>query len=241
MAHTYRFFAERVSAGQWRFEDEEATHALKVLRLDAGTVIEVMDGRGMVGVGTLSVESKSKVFAVDVVETMTAQDPVLRCVILGALKPGDLDDLIAPLVELGCDRVIAFRQDDTPRFRVADGARERWQRLVRAAVKQSKRPVLASIDVVDSLEEALALVEKASHKWILLPGAARDLLTVTQELDGVTGMAALIGGEKGFSAREESTAKSAGFLPVRLGPWVLRARTAIPAAAVFLGMLPRKK
>ena len=241
MAHTYRFFAEHLSPGHWRLEDDEASHALKVLRLDAGTVIEVMDGRGAVGVGKLFIESKTKVFAVDALETMTVPDPIYRCVILGALKPGDIDDLIAPLVELGIDRIIAFRQDDTPRFRVADTAQDRWQRLVRAAVKQSKRPTLVSIDVVDGLAEAITLVEGASHKWILLPEAPQDLLKVTQILEGVTAMVTLIGGEKGFSPREESMARAAGYLPVRLGPWVLRARTAAPAAAVFLGILPLRK
>ena len=101
MSHTYRFFADRLSPGLWQLEDEEAQHALKVLRLENEAVIEVMDGRGLVGVGKLSIETKTKVFAVDVVESDTPKDQVCRTIILGALKPGDIDDMIAPLVELG--------------------------------------------------------------------------------------------------------------------------------------------
>jgi len=43
----------------------------------------------------------------------------------------------------------------------------------------------------------------------------------------------LSGPEGGFSAKEEAAARAAGFLPVTLGPRVLRAETA-PLAALAL-------
>jgi acetyl-CoA acetyltransferase len=41
------------------------------------------------------------------------------------------------------------------------------------------------------------------------------------------------------TSAERAQALKAGFEGVRLGPWVLRARTAAQAAAVFLGMMRR--
>jgi 16S rRNA (uracil1498-N3)-methyltransferase len=241
MAHLYRFFGERSPEGNWRLSDDEVVHALKVLRLADGAKIEVLDGAGSVGVGELEVESKSKAWAVRVTETFTAKDPVARCVMIGALKPGDADDLIAPLVELGADRIVVFRQEDTPHFRLTEAATDRWQRLIRSAMKQSKRPWLVSVEAVESLTEALGLVSSYSHKWMLTPDAVHDLQAVSSGLTEVRGAVALIGGEKGLAPKEEAAARAAGFVDVRLGPWILRARTAAPAAAVFLGMLPRQK
>ncbi len=243
MAHKYRFFAEKISHGSWQLEDEEVIHALKVLRLPDGETVEVMDGKGVTGTGRLHIESKSKLFVQEVIETCHEKDPCTRVILLGALKQGDVDDLIAPLVELGVDRIIVYRQDDTPKFRVSDNSSERWQRLVRSALKQSKRPWSVTVEAFDSLDEALAEVTAYKNKWMLSPDAKDDLLTVSASLDKsrvALGLAALIGGEKGLSPREEALSKAAGFTPVRLGPWVLRARTAAPAAAVFLGMLARQ-
>ena len=241
MAHLYRFFGELTAAGKWRLDEEEVVHALKVLRLGDGTLIEVMDGQGNVGSGPMAIESKSKATIAQVADQFTAKDLATRCIMIGALKPGDVDDLIAPLVELGVDRIIVFRQEDTPHFRLNDAAAQRWNRLMRSAVKQSKRAWMVPVEAVESLQAGLSLVTSYQHKWMLTPDAQRDLQTISATITKLVGAVALIGGEKGLSPKEEMEAKASGFQGVRLGPWILRARTAAPAAAVFLGMLPRPK
>lgn len=241
MAHLYRFFGKKHSDRDWQLDDDEVTHALKVLRLSDGADVEVMDGNGLVGLGRLSVTSKSKATVVDVEDRFYPQDGVVRSILIGALKPGDIDDLIAPLVELGVDRIVVFRQDDTPQFRVTDHSTDRWQRLVRAAVKQSKRPWNVSVVAFDSLDMALAEADKYCQKWLLAPEAELDMVGAVQSFKHINGtVAALIGGEKGLSPREQALSLNSGFQPVRLGPWILRAKTAATAAAAFLGMLPRQ-
>ncbi len=247
-AHVFRFFGQKKSsanrtqdANSWSLDEDDVIHALKVLRLTDGALIEVSDGAGHLCAARLQIESKSRASAAVIAESFTPKDPVSRTIIIGALKPGDVDDLIAPLVELGIDRIIVFRQEDTPHFRLSDQASERWERLVKAAMKQSKRPWMVSVEAADGLSAALDRVSDCSHKWVLSPEAPGDLLTVAPSVTSSTGAVALIGGEKGLSPREEATAQAAGFAPVKLGPWILRAKTAAPAVAVFLGMLPRPR
>jgi 16S rRNA (uracil1498-N3)-methyltransferase len=241
MAHLYRFFGELTAAGKWQMDEDEVVHALKVLRLVDGSVIEMMDGCGNVGTGPMTVESKSKASMLQETNQFTAKDLATRCIMIGALKPGDVDDLIAPLIELGADRIIVFRQEDTPHFRLNEAAAQRWHRLMRSALKQSKRAWTVPVEAVESLEGALLLVASYQHKWMLTPDAVKDLQTLSATITELVSAVALIGGEKGLSPKEEVAAKASGFLGVRLGPWILRARTAAPAAAVFLGMLPRPK
>ena len=241
MAHIYRFFGQKLSDGTWGLDEEDARHAIKVLRLPPQAHVEVMDGRGRVAAGRLVIESKSKATVHDVTESYTEQDGFNRCVLIGALKPGDLDDLIAPLTELGLDRLIVFHQSDTAQFRLSDSAVERWRRLVRSAVKQSKRAWELELECVRDLSSALALTQSIPYRWMLTPDAPSDVLS---EISGVAlnshGIAVLIGGERGLTQAEESLALGQGYHPVKLGPWVLRARTAAQAAAVFLGMMPRR-
>lgn len=240
MAHIYRFFGQKTSEGLWTLDDEEARHAVKVLRLTDQSQVEVMDGRGRVASGRLVIESKSKVTVLDVRETYTKKDTFNRSILLGALKPGDVDDLIAPLTELGVDELIVFHQSDTAQFRLSDGAMERWKRLVRSAVKQSKRPWELDLKSAVDLSSAIKTAQGGPIRWMLTPDADADVFQeVSQVTAGSPGITVLIGGERGLSKVEESLALEQGYKPVRLGPWVLRARTAAQAAAVFLGMLPR--
>ncbi len=240
MAHVYRFFGQKDSSGVWRLEDDEAHHAIKVLRLSGGEVVELVDGKGTVVTGRLVLESKSKAVLTEASELFTQKDPFCRCIVLGALKPGDVDDLIAPLVELGADKIIIFHQSDTAQYRTSDSALDRWQRLARSAVKQSKRPWGVEMTSAGSLTAALDLTKDVSHHWILLPGAKDDLISLLPSASSGRGVSMLIGGEKGFTLAEQDQALASGYKPVRLGPHVLRARTAAQAAAVFLGMMPRR-
>lgn len=240
MAHTYRFFGSKQSQELWHLDDEEVTHALKVLRLNDGAVVEVMDGEGTVAQGILKVESKSKALVQASEEVFMPKDEFCRSILIGALKPGDVDDLVAPLIELGVDEIIVFRQEGNPHFRTGESANARWDRLMRSALKQCKRPWKVSISAVESLEEALAC--KTEHKigLLLSPEAEHGMIEMVQSIQSKKGAVMLIGGEKGLSPKEETLAKSRGFQSVSLGKWILRARTAAPAAAVFLGLMPSK-
>lgn len=240
MGHIYRFFGQKISEAVWSLDEDEARHAIKVLRLADQTHVEVMDGQGRVASGRLVLESKSRATVHGAIETYTEKDSFNRCVILGALKPGDLDDLIAPLTELGIDKLIVFHQSDTAQFRLSDSAVERWRRLVRSAVKQSKRSWELELECAGDLASALKLTQNIPSRWMLSPDADYDVLTEIASAKSLSvGLAVLIGGEKGLSKAEETLALGQGYKPVKLGPWVLRARTAAQAAAVFLGMLPR--
>ena len=74
----------------------------------------------------------------------------------------------------------------------------------------------------------------AGSKFILLPDGASALHGHAQPQGPVT---LLIGPEGGFSPDEALIAKQAGFIPVLLGPRVLRTETAALAGLAVLQML----
>jgi 16S rRNA (uracil1498-N3)-methyltransferase len=71
----------------------------------------------------------------------------------------------------------------------------------------------------------------AGARLLLSPGAALRLDDIQPP---VTEVAVLIGPEGGLSESEEELARAAGFMPVRLGPRVLRTETAAIAALALL-------
>ena len=71
----------------------------------------------------------------------------------------------------------------------------------------------------------------APTRLLLSPAATLRIAEVSRAQGGVT---VLIGPEGGLAEAEEEAARNAGFIPVRMGPRVLRTETAAIAALALL-------
>ena len=270
--HVFRFFASPNSAIQWTLDAEDAHHALKVLRLPAGEPVEATDGKGTLIRGTLLPTGKESADITNIVLIHTAEpvagsDTISRIQLelaVGALKPGDLDDVIPALVELGVDRISVFITEETGKNRIADKSVERWNRIIRTATKQSKRLWLPELATFDSINGWLESLPKPSEiradnvRWMFAEpepdhGSDTDAENTKTKSgfhavqgfsirgDGKSAdrplmLTGLVGSERGFSAKEVQAVLEQGFMPVSLGAHVLRARTAAIAAATMLAM-----
>lgn len=232
MSHVFRFFATQTPSGHWILDEDEAEHARKVLKLKVGTEVEFTDGLGTHGRGLVHQSQKDGVLiAASHVEQMPPAK-TLHALALGALKPGDIDEILPALVELGIREIHIFQQQDTAKFRTSDKQTERWDRIVKAAVKQSKQAWLSHVIVHESLEAALIALKPFDNRLVLDAAAEVPLLDVCDRKKLKT--AAVVGGERGLNAAELAVCQSLGFTPVKMGPYVLRAKTAaVAVAAIF--------
>jgi 16S rRNA (uracil1498-N3)-methyltransferase len=109
----------------------------------------------------------------------------------------------------------------------AEQRRERWRTIAREASRQSGRSTVADVGQVLSLDEFMAKSGDADISLILTPEAGRPLDELAKQQGRRPGrVLLLVGPEGGFSPEEERIAQEQGFLPVGLGPRVLRAETA---------------
>ncbi|MGW5052313.1 16S rRNA (uracil(1498)-N(3))-methyltransferase [Actinokineospora sp. NPDC004072] len=224
------------AGGAFTLDGPEGRHAAAVRRLRPGEELLVSDGRGAVARCSVTAAAKD---ALDlaVLERWTEPEPAPRVVVAQALAKGDRGELAVELAtEAGADEIIPWRAhrsiarwDDGPR---GDKALSRWRSTAREAAKQSRRARLPEVTAPADLralsqrvgESALCLVLEADQATALsavpLPTAGDILLVV--------------GPEGGITPTELDTLTSAGAIPVRLGPTILRTST---AAAVALGAL----
>jgi 16S rRNA (uracil1498-N3)-methyltransferase len=241
MSHVYRFlgFPGEPGSGTWLLGADETLHLAKVLRIVEGETVEVTDGAGRWVTGTVaSISGKQVVIGVvgAVVEEPVPAWP-LR-VAIGALRPGVLDEILPAIVELGADEIWVFNQQDNAKTRMADKVIDRWQRILVAAIKQSKRSRLPVLSTCESVRELVAGAGEAGsggsdavRRLVLDPAGAGTLLAaLTAAPVGPGGVLLVVGGEKGFSTDEAHTLQRAGFVGVRLGGFVLRAVTAVVSA-----------
>lgn len=216
----------------------EAHHAAAVKRVQAGEAIDVVDGQGYRVTGTVADASSH---AVDlVVDSVTFEPlPELRLVLVQALAKGDRAELaVEAATELGVDAVLPWQADRSiVRWRAEKAAkgRAKWESLVRAASKQSRRArIPAVLDVQDSrgLSRWLADVE---CPIVLHEDAEESLGGFWARGAATTGvLAVVVGPEGGISPQEAELFVAQGAVPVRLGSNVLRASTAGPAAISVL-------
>jgi 16S rRNA (uracil1498-N3)-methyltransferase len=113
--------------------------------------------------------------------------------------------------------------------------RAHWRRVAVAACEQCGRNRLPEVRPVLPLAEFCRAPAEAGVRLLLAPEARLGLREAAARIEGAAVLAA--GPEAGFTAAEEALLTGAGFVPVRLGPRVLRTETASLAALAALNAL----
>jgi 16S rRNA (uracil1498-N3)-methyltransferase len=113
----------------------------------------------------------------------------------------------------------------------AERKRAHWQGVAIAASEQCGRTRVPQIAPVQALSAWLRDLPPASLRWLLSPGGP-----ACPAPGAATSLTVLSGPEGGLSPAEEAAARAQGFVPVGLGPRVLRADTA-PLAVLAWTML----
>ncbi len=219
----------------------QAHHAMRVLRLRVGESVILFNGDGA-EYAAMVIEASRDRFALDVTgrEAMDREAP-LAVTLAQAVSSGErMDYTIQKAVELG---VAAIQPLEARRSVVrlsADRAQKRlahWQAVAIAACEQCGRNRVPRVLPLMQLDEFLAGCggrQDGERRVLLSPRSARGL----RDLERPAGAIVMLAGpEGGFSPEEEGAAEQAGFLPVRLGPRVLRTETAAVAALAAMQAL----
>jgi 16S rRNA (uracil1498-N3)-methyltransferase len=110
---------------------------------------------------------------------------------------------------------------------------ERWRKIAREAARQCGRADVLEVAEVSTLEAALAAAPEGA-RFVFHEGARTSPLAAALPASA-TQVTAAVGPEGGFTDAEVAAARAHGFVPVGLGPRVLRAETAALAALAVLG------
>lgn len=145
--------------------------------------------------------------------------------------------VLQKLTELGATRIVPVETIHSLMLAERDAAQaksHRWPDVIVRAAKQCRRAMLPELGEV--LPYAAALEDAADAELKLMFYEAEEQWTVREAIGSLRPqrIAVLIGPEGGFAAGEVDLARAAGFLPVSLGPRLLRTETAAIAATTLL-------
>ncbi|MDX1681531.1 MAG: RsmE family RNA methyltransferase [Phycisphaeraceae bacterium] len=201
---------------------DQAHHATRVHRLQAGDEIELFDGAGRIASGELVADDRVAIASVRQEPPVTPVVEIASAVPKGSALKGMIDQLsqagAASWRPLRTERSVV---DPRP------GKIERLEAVALAAAGQCGRAHLMTIEPVTDFADCLALDDGAEGLIACLSGGGP-----AADLPAGVKVRVLIGPEGGWTDDEREAAEAAGYQPIGLGPHVMRIETAAVAGAL---------
>lgn len=223
------FYATQIQFPVTELSEEEAHHALRVLRLRDGENVFVTDGKGKLYGGSFIAMGSRQA------SVRLKEEPVKELkrtfsirMAVAPLKSNDrFEWFLEKATELGVTEIIPLIGEHSERLKFNP---ERWDRVVMAALKQSLNPLKPSLAEPIKFSD---FVSSYKGKVFIAHCEERDKTYLPQALGTDLDICICIGPEGDFSSNEISKALSAGFIPVSLGDLRLRTETAALTALVM--------
>lgn len=242
----HRFFAPAVDPGDetTALPKDEAEHATRVLRLAAGEMVAVFDGRGHEYAARI-VSAARRDVRVQVLQRVNpaAESAVPLTLVQAVLKGEKMDDVVRDAVMLGAAAIqpIVTKRAETTVAQALAGRWDRWRRVALASVKQSRRAVLPEIRMPLTLEHYLGEPPPSLIMMVVEPGTDADahlepftrLLNEQPPLDA----SIVVGPEGGWAEGEWAMAAAKGVRLMTLGHRTLRADAVAISALSILQFL----
>ena len=216
---------------------DEAHHLSKVRRCLYGDVIDVTNGRGDFFKVRLEEITSERVEGVIVERFFEKSESAVGLHLAPSLIKGSrFDGLVEKSTEVGVKAIYPHFSHRAIPESFSKRKMIRWQRMAKAAVKQSGRSIMPEIyDPVDYSTVLKVLVEKCEIVFVGVLGERplpESLFGMTQKR--VINIGLMVGPEGGFTSNEISEAIAVGAVPFSWGNSVLRSDT---AGAVFSALL----
>lgn len=230
-----RFFYVPDAANCTELPEEEATHALRVLRLKAGDEMMLMDGKGNYYRAEVTLAHTHH--CCYAIKEVLPQERQWKGSVHLAIAPTKMMDriewMVEKAVEIGVDE-LSFLNCQFSERRVVK--LPRIEKIVISAVKQSRKAWMTQVNEIKSFDDFINTIS-TEHKYIAhcydeIPRTYLfdELRLSSDTCDAVV----MIGPEGDFSIDEVRRAMDKGFKSVHLGKSRLRTETAGLSAVMMM-------
>lgn len=224
-----------LTSGQSVELDAQATaHLTRVLRLKPGDDLVVFNGEGGEYQATVTmVERRSASIRIGEFLDQSVESPLEVVLVQGVSRGERMDYTVQKAVELGVTRIVPVLTERTVvnlKGERQQRRREHWQAVANSACEQCGRTIVPEVIPILSLHDWL----NAQNEGIKFVLHHRGEAGLVDSMDPQHSITLLIGPEGGLASPEISAAQSAGYLPLSLGPRVLRTETAAVTALSVL-------
>lgn len=224
-------------SGDIILDAEESHHLVGVRRARVGETVMVLNGQGVCAETSLEEASPKRarlqVRAVSTMLRLHAPVWLAQAVPLGKT----MDLIVQKAAELGAECVVPlFTERSEMRLDAQRSERkvQKWRSCALEAIKQCGNPFIPRVAEPCSVESLLNMNLPPLRLVCSLEEGTVPLLQALRHRGGSQGVALVIGPEGDFSTSEYAALRQGGFIPVTLGPLVLRAETAAIASMAIV-------
>ncbi len=212
----FTFYAEKVEEEKAYFSEQEAKHAILVLRYAVNDPIEFSDGKGNYYRGViLEANKKGMIASIGTCEVKDASEFILA---VGILKSSDrMEWLVEKCTEIGVAKIVFFRSSNSERSKIN---LDKLTKTAIAALKQSHGAWLPMIEET-TFEKALEL--PAARKFLAYCDEAQ---VSDKPFKFEANTMVFIGPEGDFTLAEVELSRKYQVETIGLGKKILRTETA---------------
>jgi len=208
-----------------------AARHVQVLRMQPGDVITLFNGEGGEFEATVTRMGRSDVeVEVGTHHALEREAPCAVHLLAGITANERMDWLVEKATELGAASITPITAERSVlklKGERADKKLGHWQGVAVAAAEQCGRNRVTRIDNACTLAQWVAQHPVAAETGLrLVLSLSEGTRPLAEAVQGQVNVTLLSGPEGGLTPAEEALALGAGFVPVTLGPRVLRAETA---------------
>lgn len=248
----HRFFVppSSIKNDEIIFPQEIAKQITKVLRLQKGDNVIVLDGKQKEYKVMLTQLTNSQVLGKIISSNFNNSEPIISITLYQALIPREVFELVLQKgVEIGVSSFVPLQTKRTliKKNDVKEEKIKRWERILQEAAEQSERGLIPVLKKAETFEEGIINALKEGPVFLAWEREEEKTLeNILKELSqDLKNISIFIGPEGGFTDEEVEFARKQGAYSVTLGPRVLRSETAgLVMASILLfakGEIDRKR
>lgn len=215
-----------------------AVAALSHWQARPGMIVTVVDAAGEMWRARLTELGEDGGCLIPFQHSWRPLESPLQLTVYQALPAKERFELILEkLTELGVTRIVPMVSQHSSTLAARDAKQpksHRWPEVLRRAAVQCRRATIPELSPCLDLAAALAAAQNADLRLMLYEGEGTSSLKSALAGSSCQQIALLVGPEGGFAPTEVAAARQEGFLPVSLGPRILRTETAAISAATVI-------
>ena len=228
------FYTPEIQGTDFYLDETESKHAVRVLRLANGDIIQLIDGRGNFFEAQIT-EAHPKKCRITITKTVTEfgkRNHYLHLAVAPTKNIDRFEWFLEKATEIGIDEITPILCEHSERKVIKN---ERLEKVIISAMKQSLKAYLPKLNPLTPFND-LINAEFAGTKFIA-HCYKQDKRELKNELTKSSSMLVLIGPEGDFSEEEVKLAIGKQFIPVGLGESRLRTETAAVVACHTVNLM----
>jgi 16S rRNA (uracil1498-N3)-methyltransferase len=230
------FYTPDINSDTYVLSEEESKHCVKVLRLDTGSLLYLVDGKG--GFYTAIVADphpkRTKLKIQSKVENFGKRNHYLHIAIAPTKNIERIEWFLEKATEIGIDEITPIICDRSER---KDIKTERLNKVITSAIKQSIKAYHPKLN--EAVRFSDFIIKNAQSQKFIAHCMDGGKTTIKEQLIPNSNYLVLIGPEGDFTLEEVEAAVNNNFIPASLGNSRLRTETAALEACFEINFLNR--